>query len=330
LRILVTGATGFVGSVLLPKLVERHGASGLRCLVLPGEMPGTDNHWRSVEVCRGDITDAAAVAVAVRGCEVVLHLAGLISYRQSDRARLFRINAEGAAKVAGACARAGVRRLVHVSSTGATGFCREGGPATASTPFNWPSAFHYMTSKREGQESVRRIAAASGLEVVTVIPAAIMGPGDANPTTPHNRLYALVRSSPVLPTFTGGTSIVDVRDVADAILRGIDAKVEPEPFLLAGANRRYSDVLRQIAAGMGRRVRLVSVPAPIAAGAGFLFEAARVSSAPITYAYGLMSGWRCYHDGSHGRLLLGHQYRSFDATILDDCRFFSERHVAAR
>ena len=329
MKVLVTGATGFVGSVLLPKLAERFGASALRLLVPPAETLRADGPWKSVEVRRGDVAEAGEVADAVHGCDVVLHLAGLISYRRCDRARLFRVNSSGAANVARACAQAGTRRLVHVSSTGATGFRRDRQAATEATPFNWPSEFHYMTSKRAGQEAVRRIADESALDVITVSPAATMGPGDSNPSTPHNRLYALARSAKVLPTFTGGLSVVDVRDVADAVLRAMDVEPEPEPFLLAGANRRYSEVLRQIAAGLGRGGRLVPVPAALAAGVGLACEAARLRDAPVTYAYGRMSGWHCYHDGSRGRGLLGRDYRSFEDTVRDGCRFFSEHHLVS-
>jgi nucleoside-diphosphate-sugar epimerase len=316
--------------VLVPRLVESRGAGAVRLFALPGETLRVDEPWRSVEVVRGDVADCRRVSDAVLGCEVVLHLAGFISYRQADRARLFRVNAAGAANVARACASAGVRRLVHVSSTGATGFCRDGSPATESTPFNWPPAFHYMASKRAGQEAVRRVASESGLEAVIVSPAAIMGPGDANPATPHNRLYELARSSSVLPTFTGGLSVVDVRDVVDAVLRAIDVRAEPEPFLLAGANHRYSYVLRQIAAGFGRRARLVPIPAAAAAGAGFAFETLRMRHAPVTYAYGLMSGGHCYHDGCRGRQLMGRDYRAFEQTVEDGCRFYLEHIAAAR
>lgn len=329
MRILVTGATGFVGSVLLPKLAERFGASALRLFVLPAETLPADGPCQSVEVRRGDIGNAGDVADAVRGCDFVLHLAGLISYRRCDRSRLYRVNSSGAANVARACAQAGTRRLVHVSSTGATGFRRDRQAATEATPFNWPSEFHYMTSKRAGQEVVRRIADASGLDVITVSPAAIMGPGDVNPSTPHNRLYAMARSAKVLPTFTGGLSVVDVRDVADAVLRAMEAEPEPEPFLMAGANRRYSDVLRQIAAGFGRSVPLVPVPAVLAAGVGLACEAARLPDAPVTYTYGRMSGWHCYHDGSRGRDLLGRDYRRFEDTVRDGCRFFNDHHFVS-
>lgn len=330
MKILVTGATGFVGSVLLPQLIERHGTGAMRCLVLPDEVLPASEYWRSLEVRRGDVADAEAVTDAVRGCDVVLHLAGLISYRRTDRVRLFRINVSGAVNVAQACAKQGLRRLVHVSSTGAAGFYRDGRLADASTPFNWPAPFYYMASKRAGQEAVRRIAAESGLEVLTLSPAAIIGPGDTNPKTPHNRLYALVRSAVVLPTFTGGLSVVDVRDVVDAVVRAMDFRPEPEPFLLAGSNRRYSDVLKQIAAGFARRVRLVPIPAALAAGAGFAFEVLRLQGAPVTYSYGMMSGWRCFHDGRRGRELLGRDYRRFEQTIEEGCRFFVEHHGTPR
>lgn len=323
MRILVTGAGGFLGSVLVPQLVERYCAHSVRLLTLPGERLPAEEPWLGLDNIAGDVRQPGVVLSAVDGCELVLHLAGLISYRMKDRNRLLDVNAGGAANVARACVATGVRRMVHVSSTGAIGFRCDRVLSDEATPYNWPAAFHYMSSKRAGQEAVRQVAAEHGLDVVILNPAAIMGPGDRNPSSAHNRLYRMVRRSRVMPTFTGGLAVVDVRDVADAILRAVEMPPDTGPFVLAGANIRYGRVLRAIASGFGRRISLVPVPAAVAAGVGLLFDGLSflLPAVPLTYAYGRMSGWHCYYDGSRALGLLGHGYRSLERTVADGCRY---------
>lgn len=323
MRILVTGAGGFVGTVLVPLLADRYGRASVRLFALPGERLPEDPPWPELPVFRGDVRELESLKPAVSGCDVVLNLAGLISYRLVDRHRLFAVNVEGAANVARACIGAGVSRLVHVSSTGAVGFRPDRVPADEATPCNWPGIFHYMASKHAGQESVLRLCREHGLDVLVLNPAAIMGPGDRNPRSAHNRLYSMVSRARVMPTFTGGLAVVDVRDVAEAIAAAIAARPPDKPCLLVGANIRYSQVLRRIAAALGRQLSLIPVPSPLLAGVGLLLEP--LPAPPLTLAYGLMSGWHCYYDGSRAAVNLGLRYRSFTTTVADACRYYVEK-----
>ena len=188
MKILVTGATGFVGTVLLPLLAERYAKAALTALVLPGETIPAFWERLGIRTVRGDITDRDAVDRAVAGQSHIIHLAGFISYWKYHRDLLTAINVEGVMHLTSASLRNGVKRFVHISSVGAIGFHKDGTPADETVPFNWPADFYYMVSKFEGQQVVEG-AVEAGLPAVILNPASIMGPGDPNPSTPKSNMF---------------------------------------------------------------------------------------------------------------------------------------------
>jgi nucleoside-diphosphate-sugar epimerase len=204
-RVLVTGATGFVGAVLVPELVRRYGEKTVDAFVLPGE--DLPESWRDagLRIFRGDIADEAAVRAAVDGHSHVVHLAGFISYWRGDEERLRHVNEDGVRAVVEASLASGVERLIHISSVGAIGFHKDGRPADETTPFNWPEDILYMASKRRGQAIVERAVRERGLRAVILNPASIMGPGDHEPATPHNAIYRRI-SPAAWPSSTSAIS----------------------------------------------------------------------------------------------------------------------------
>lgn len=334
MRVLVTGATGFVGTVLMPGLVERFSAAAVDAFALPGDpLPAT---WRDagVRVFRGDIADPAAVGAAVRGHDRVVHMAGLISYWKGDEERLKAVNEDGARSVVEASLAAGVERLVHVSSVGAVGFHKDGRPADETTPSNWPADILYMASKRRGQDIVERAIRERGLKAVILNPASIMGPGDHDPATPHNELYKRICLRTQFGSFTGGLAIVDVRDLAAIILKAVEGRgMDGESYLVVGANLPYAEVVRRIARAGGRRAFPYRVPAPAFTAAGHVLEwiARRTGSRPlVTAAYGRLSGWTAYYDNAKSRRDFGHDYIDVDTTIADGWASFRDTFIRDR
>jgi dihydroflavonol-4-reductase len=324
-RILVTGATGFVGSVLVPELVRRFGVESVSAFVLPGDR--IPDSWTDlpVRVLPGDIADAAAVRGAVAGHSRVIHLAGLISYWRGDLDRLRRVNRDGVRSVVEACLEHGVRRLVHISSVGAVGFHRDGAPADEDTPFKWPSNLFYMLTKREGQEIVEEAVRTRGLAAVIVNPASIMGPGDHDPNTPHNKLYRTICCGRLFGSFAGGLSIVDVRDLVALIIGALERGRVGERYLAVGANLRYAEVIRMISKACGRRAYPFPVPAPLLVAAGGLLELLSRATGRrplLTAAYGRLSGWRAYASNAKSRAEFGHEYIPAEKTIADGWAYF--------
>lgn len=330
MRLLVTGATGFVGAVLVPRLLDKYGPAAVSAFVLPGDRIPDSWTGRGVRIHEGDIADAAAVRAAVAGRTQVVHLAGVISYWKGDRERLFRVNRDGARVVGEACLETGVQRLVHLSSVGAVGFHKNGRPADEETPYNWPDSILYMASKHAGEEAVEKLIRTSGLRAVILNPASIMGPGDHDPRTPHNRLYGMISRSRISASFSGGLAVVDVRDLVDLILDALEGKGrDGERYLAVGANLSYAEVIRLIGRACGRGTRPFRLPAAVIAAGGGLAEAAGSLSRKrplLTFAYGRLSGWRAYYDNAKSVREFGHAYRPVAQTVADGWEYYRRIH----
>jgi dihydroflavonol-4-reductase len=330
-RILVTGATGFVGAVLMPELVRDYGAAALTALVLPGDSMPQSWAGLGVRTLPGDIADAAAVRAAVAGHSHVIHLAGLISYWKRDRPLLDRVNREGVRCVVEACLAEKVERLVHISSVGAIGFHRDGTPADEETPFNWPDSLPYMTSKRDGQRVVEEAVLARGLPAVILNPASIMGPGDHAEKTPHNRLYRSIWRGPLFGSFCGGLAVVDVRDLTAIVRKALTGGRVGEKYLVIGANLSYAEVIRQVSRCCGRKAYPFAVPAPLIAIAGGALELVSRCTGKrplLTAAYGRLSGWFGYYDNGKSRREFSHEYIPVEHTIRDGWEYYRQHFVA--
>ena len=120
--VLVTGATGFIGLILVPRLLE----DGRRVRVLqrrPGPVPA------GVEAVAGDVTNRESLTPAMDGVSTVINLAGVVSHLESDRPRMEAVSVTGAENVLAAARAAGVKRVVHVSSVASVGMAEVAGSA---------------------------------------------------------------------------------------------------------------------------------------------------------------------------------------------------------
>lgn len=170
--VLVTGGNGYVGHHLIPTLLDRGDA--VRVLALPGE----DVSWleaRDVAVHRGDICRPETLAAPMQGVEGVLNLAAMMHVWRPLR-DYRAVNVTGTENVARAALGAGVRRLVHMSSSSVYGMAHRG-PVDETVPLA-PFPDPYPVSKAEGDVLVQRMVADAGLPAAIVRPDQIFGPGD--------------------------------------------------------------------------------------------------------------------------------------------------------
>ena len=274
--VLVTGATGFMGRVLVARLLEEG-----RAVRVLERRPSDAFDGLTVERVTGDVTQPETLAAACAGTEVVFNLAGVLSYDAKDEASLQAVNVEGLANVLAAARQAESGRVVHVSSVAAVGFTDDPPrPLSEASPFP-QGAWHnrYARTKRLGEETAFR-AAADGQDVVVACPGFLLGPGDVNRINTfvvEEYLRGLLRT-----TVAGGISSVDVRDVAAGLLavesRGVSGQryiltsedgnlTHREFFALAGevdGKRRRTFELPPALLGAGARIgRALRLPVPL-------------------------------------------------------------------
>ena len=210
--ILVTGATGHIGNVLVRELLARD--EQVRALVLPGESCDSLSGL-PIEMVVGNILDPETLDRWMRGVNVVYHLAGIISILPGDEEIMHRVNVEGARNVARAALRAKVKRMVHTASVHA--FRRE--PCGVTMDERTPLALEgnagaYDRTKAEGVQAVLEVFS-EGLDAVIVHPSGVIGPhdyfgsemGELVKNFAGSRLHFIVN---------GAYDFVDVRDVVRA------------------------------------------------------------------------------------------------------------------
>jgi len=254
MQALVTGATGFVGSNLALALAER----GDRVRVLRRSTSRLEAlEGIPVEHYTGDLLDPDSLAEAFRGCEGVFHAAAISQYWRSERQTIYQVNVTGTRNVVEAALRAGVERVVHISSVAALGYPPRGTLADESQEFppaqSW---FAYGHSKYLAEAEVHR-AVAQGLPAVIVIPGIVIGPRDVNFVS-----GSLVRASArgqlrIVPP--GGSNLVHVGDVVAGALAAAERGRVGERYILGGENLSHWEAARILAGvtgGPGPRLML--------------------------------------------------------------------------
>jgi len=175
MAILITGATGFLGSHLARKLVER----GERVKILLRKTSKTLNiDDIDAERVYGDVLDIDSIRNALKDCDRLFHVAGLVSTKKADYKKMEEININGTVNVLTAALDAGVEKVVYTSTIGAVGVEPGGGIGNEDTSYNLePYGVQYLNSKHYAELEALKFVE-KGLPLVIVNPAMVMGPGD--------------------------------------------------------------------------------------------------------------------------------------------------------
>ena len=255
MKIFLTGGHGFIGSYVVAKLAAR--GDELRCLVRESsDTRRIDAH--SFERVVGDVRDIDALEAGMAGCDAVIHLASVSSWEDMESSALEDIVVGGTKNVGVAAKRAGVKRLVYVSSSMAVNASPTPQVFDETSAFELNDAkYRYPRAKHEA-EKVLDAEMADGFQVVTVCPCEVYGPNDDTMVTASN-LRDMLNDWPALAC-TGGTAIVHVEDVAAGIVAALDKGKPGERYILGGENLSVEELVRLTLDIAGLKTPVVKLP----------------------------------------------------------------------
>jgi dihydroflavonol-4-reductase len=248
--IFVTGGTGFLGSHILQELVSQGRAvkALYRQRSLPSYIPSSIAE--QISWVAGDILDINGLMENMEGCKQIIHAAGMVSFRPSDKKKLFQINIEGTANLVNAAIENGITDFIHVSSVSALG--RNDDAKTIDEEKKWAGnkdQTNYGISKYYGEMEVWR-GMGEGLSPVIVNPSTLLGYGDWNETS-----CGLFKTAfGEFPWYMEGSNgFADVQDAARAILDLLDSGIRNERFIISAENRNYREIFNWMAKGFGKK-----------------------------------------------------------------------------
>jgi dihydroflavonol-4-reductase len=247
--ILVTGANGLVGSFIVRKLLELNIRP--RCLKRPESNLKILNDIKDkVEWVEGDILDILSIDRILQGVDTIIHAAAMVSFYPGNFDRMFKVNVEGTANLVNLALKNHVKKFVFVSSVASLG--RNKNHLSINESSLWEDAqgtSHYARTKYLSEIEVWR-GAEEGLDVIIVNPSVVLGPGDWNKSS--TRLFKYVRDENIFYP-SGNISYVDVRDIAEIIMKLLEENSINERFILNGGNISYNLFFQKVAAGLNKK-----------------------------------------------------------------------------
>lgn len=331
-KILITGGTGLLGAHLLQQLTARGLAVRAICrtgssrrvvdkvFAAYSQNPAAD--LALVEWVTADVTDYYSLEEAFEGIEKVFHVAGYVSFKKADKAKLEAVNIRGSANVVDAALYRGVQKIIYVSSVAALGRADLEDLITEETPWkNSPLNTHYAVTKQAGEREIWR-GSEEGLQVLVVNPGLIVGYGDWDSGT--GRIIKRIAEGQAFYT-DGCNGWVDVRDTARAMIELDAAGVHNEKFILINENVPFHTAFARIAHHTGAK------PPGIKAGPLFIRFAVAMEwlkyklfgrEPLVTRETALTASLRSRYDNSKLGKHIPFQYTAFEDTLEEVTKWY--------
>ncbi len=322
--ILVTGASGFVGSAVARTLLD----AGHKVRVLVRASSSRVNLADPrLEVTTGDLRDAASIARAMQGVQFVFHVAADYRLWARNPDDIVRTNVEGTRLVMEAAQRAGVERIVYTSSVATLKPQPDGTPSDEMHPVDPKDALGgYKYSKVAAERLVEKMIAEAGLPAVIVNPSTPIGPGDVRPT-PTGRIIVEAAAGRMPAFVDTGLNLVHVDDVAKGHVAALHRGRIGERYILGGDDVRLGDMLAEIARQIGRKPPTVRLPRnlifPIAYGAEAI--AMITGREPFVTTTGLrLAKDLMFFSSAKAKRELGYSARPYGEAIADAIAWFRQ------
>ena len=322
--VLVTGASGFVGSALV-QAFHRAGYP-VRALVRRSS-PRTNLSHGICEIVEGDLRDRASLALALREVRYLVHAAADYRLWAPSLSEILDTNVEGTRNIMEAALRAGVERVVHTSSVATIAVEKDGTPSDETRPLDPDKAIGaYKRSKVLAERLVEQLIAERNLPAVIVNPSAPIGPRDIKPTPTGRIIVEAARGR--MPGFLDtGLNLAHVDDIAAGHLAALQRGRIGARYILGGENVSLRDMLSEIARIVSRKPPRWKVPVsllfPLASTAEAL--ARRTGKTPFLTRDSLeMARYRMFYSDEQARRELGYRSRPFAEGLVDAITWFRD------
>ncbi|MBK6932175.1 MAG: SDR family NAD(P)-dependent oxidoreductase [Saprospirales bacterium] len=322
-KILLTGATGFIGAYFLRLLLQKGYA--VRAIRRSGSpMDLVRDVAGQVEWLEADVTDLVALEEAFAGITLVCHCAAMVSFHPRDVRRMMQINVEGTANIVNMSLDFGVRKLVHVSSIASLGRLKT--RPNLDEDARWvpgPGNSQYAISKYLSEQEVWR-GHAEGLPVAIVNPSVVLGSGFWNAGS--GRMFGQVYQG-LKFWAVGSGGVVDVRDVAQFMLLLLESDISGERYILNARNITFRDLFFQIADALGVRrpfIRVTPALAEVAWRVEWLKEKLLGAEPVVTRESARAGVSQYFYDHTKSLTLEGFSYRPLEQTIRETAAQFLE------
>ena len=324
---LVTGGLGHLGSTIIKALLRKGGK--IRALILKSDKGQREE---GVEYFIGDVRDRESMIPFFSHNEdeeiYLIHTAGLISIQDKGMKDLYGVNVEGTGNIIALAKEYGVKKMVYVSSVHALEERKDKAALREVERFNPEKVYgEYAKSKAMAGNMVLD-AAEEGLFAMIVMPSGIIGPGDRGRN--HLVQMCLMFLTNRLPMgVDGGYDMVDVRDVADGILKALEKGRKGESYILSGSSVTIKELISYMAEASGKR-RKPCLPIPIAKLAAPFFEldAKRRKKRPLFTKYSLKTledNTRFSHDKASTEL--GYKPRDVSESVYDMVKYLEKEKI---
>jgi dihydroflavonol-4-reductase len=320
--VLVTGASGFLGSAVARGLAKR--GMRVRALVRPSS-PRDNFSDLDCEIVTGDLTDRPSLAAALSGMRYLFHVAADYRFWARDPSVILRANVEGTRNLMLEALAAGTERIVYTSSVATLKLAGATGPVDEASPLDPEEAIGvYKRSKTLAERAVEDMIRRDRLPAVIVNPTTPIGPRDIKPTPTGRILLDAARGR--IPAFVDtGLNFAHVDDIAEGHLLAFERGRIGERYILGGENVLLRDLLATIADAAGRRAPRIRLPRapiiPLAYGAqAFAYITGKE---PLLTVDALrMSRYHMFFTSAKAERELGYRSRAYQEGVIDALAWF--------
>lgn len=256
MKVLVTGANGFLGAWLTKRLL----AEGHETFALVRK----NSDLSEIETAKpqfvyGDVTDKVSLKQAMQNKDIVFHLAGVVAYKKSDRPLMDKVNVVGTQNVVDLCHELKIPQLLHLSSVVAVGASFSPVALTEKSTYDISALnLGYFETKKQAEDIVLNAVQKQLINAVCVNPATIYGFGDAKKGSRKTQVKVARGEFPFYTS--GGINVVAVEDVIEGILLALKKGKNGERYILANENKTIKDLFQLIADCAGVEAPKICMP----------------------------------------------------------------------